>query len=201
MDLSALATKHHTDKQPAEHNYTLIYQHWLQDRSVQSMLEIGLGYGASARMWAEAFPDAEIRIIELQPWISVPVGGAERAKVIIGNQIDPEVWKQIPTGLDFVVDDGSHYPTDVITSVIYGFDKLKPGGLWFIEDTHCCLHPQFNHTGKDILYPWIYDMYLAQQVDTSSGDFYKVRDGLEGLSYNVFAIHLYKSLIVLEKAL
>lgn len=193
MNLKELAIKHHTDKH-YDHNYIPMYEEFMRGKrlSCTRILEIGLQYGASARMWREYFPGSDILFIDINPVVTV-----YGITVIKGNQNDPAVWDQVPNELDFVIDDGSHIPNDVITSFNLGFHKLKNGGLWFIEDTHCNFHPNFSD--KDVLYPWIFNILMEQQKNISCGDFYKTRETLTGSNRDILSVHFYKSVIVIEK--
>ena len=56
-----LANKYGTDKREQDHNYVRMYEQLLSGRNVDNLLEIGLGSGASALMWSEAYPRSEER--------------------------------------------------------------------------------------------------------------------------------------------
>jgi hypothetical protein len=195
--LDELAIKHCTDKASHSHAYMTMYAQWMESSRGKpiKLLEIGLGLGGSARMWVEAFPNAEIWVIDIKPTVN-----AEGAKIICGPQQDPAVWMQLPFGFDFIIDDGSHIPDHQIKSLHLGFPKLNPGGMYFIEDCHCAQHPNFNPSQEDILYSYIWSLMRQQQLDWSSGDFYKTRNGLDGLARDIYAYHFYKSVICLERA-
>ena len=205
--LNNLAIQYGTDKSSITHNYTKMYEQFMnQDRlEVLKVLEIGLGNGASARMWKDYFPNATIYVIEnfgdenKNIWNGTTIH-EDRIIIINGSQDDSNTWNKVPYNLDFVIDDGSHIPEHQITSVNLGFEKLKSGGVWFIEDTHCNFHR--NYSDKDKLYPWLYDLIVQQQIPeiTTEGDFYKIRNILQGLNKDIIAFHLYKSVIALEKA-
>lgn len=196
--LTELAHKHCTDKREILHNYMPMYTRFMESyrNTAKRILEIGMGLGGSGRMWVEAFPYSEIWIIDIKPQVEV-IG----AKVVVGSQQDQATWDKITaTDFDFIIDDGSHVPGHQISSMLMGFAKLKPGGVWFIEDTHCDFHENFNPSGADIIYKWVWELMMAQQADISTGDFYKVRAGLTGIAKDVYAYHFYKSVIALEKA-
>lgn len=207
MTLDELAIKYGTDKCSTNHNYTRMYEQFMETSRLQvsRILEIGLGNGASARMWKDYFPNALIYIIEnfgeenKKIWNNAIIN-ERNIYVIRGSQDDYKTWEEVPENLDFVIDDGSHVPEHQISSINLGFDKLKSGGVWFIEDTHCNFHTNYSY--QDKLYPWLYDLIVKQQIPqiTTEGDFYKIRHMLESLSKDILAFHLYKSIIALEKA-
>jgi demethylmacrocin O-methyltransferase len=200
--LEELAKKFGTDKQASQHNYTPMYEEWMECRREDSvnLVEIGIGpSGASARMWREYFSHGTILMIDDYTEFGGTPKEIEGVSILRGHQADPEVWENIPDGLDFVIDDGSHKPNDCIASVTKGFSKLKSGGLWFIEDTHCNFTPVFSD--KDILYPWIFDMERNIQFSNlGTGDFYKSCQNIQGLDSIVYSIHMYKSVIVLQRS-
>lgn len=105
-----------------------------------SLLEIGIQNGGSLEIWAKYFTNAT-RIVgcdidekcrELtfeDPRISVVVGDANSANTYqtITNDV---------AAFDIVIDDGSHVVSDVIQSFALYFPKVKPGGVYVIEDLH-----------------------------------------------------------------
>lgn len=204
--LSDLAIEFGTDKRPEIHNYTPIYENlfgYNSNRVVSNLLEIGFGNGASAKMWMAYFARAQISVIEkcgdefLSLWAN-PTMDIVGLDVYKGDSTDKEVWGFVPYALDVIIDDGSHFADDQIKTFMYGFDHVKEGGLYVIEDTHCNFHPSFE-CGVNI-YDWLYELIVGQQKDLSNGDFYKTREKMKGISKNIFGYYLYKSLIVFEKA-
>jgi hypothetical protein len=200
ISLDALALEFNTDKSSRDHNYTPMYEHWMSSKRDLpiNMVEIGVGLGGSARMWRSYFPSGKIVMIDNFKEFASSPRAIPGVVILEGNQDDELVWRDIPDELDFVIDDGSHKPQDCIASVMLGFEKLKSGGLWFIEDTHCNFTPVFS--SHDQLYPWIFELEHSRQLSNlGTGDFYKSFMKVEGLASEVYSIHLYKSVIVLQK--
>lgn len=136
------------------HNYTDIYEAALgRSRFEQiTMLEIGLGVtgdrwdarivhgkntgGASIKMWHDYFEKGQIYGIDINP---ADYLDNDRISTFIVDQGSTEelqaFWEQIG-GLefDFIIDDGSHRPDHQQISLGNLFGKLRPGGLYFIED-------------------------------------------------------------------
>lgn len=203
--LSDLATKYKTDKCPADHAYTPIYEKWLDKRQIESLLEVGFGSGASARMWTECYPLANIYCVEYKNdehenvWKS-PDLNINGLKTFIGDSTKKETWDNIPREIDVIIDDGSHFPKDQIETFLIGFEHLKSGGLYFIEDTHCGGEQKYGAT--TMLYEWLRDLCVNQQAFhvQTGGDFYKARPYMGYMTRDIFSIHSYKSLIVIEKA-
>ena len=86
--LCELADKFKTDKH-RPHNYTSEYYRLFAGRrnDVKRVLEVGIRYGASLRMWEALFPNAEIVGIDRHPGYLIQEG---RIKTYVGNQAKPE---------------------------------------------------------------------------------------------------------------
>jgi len=123
---------------------------------------------------------------------------------ILGDQSDEETWSTVGTHFDFIIDDGSHIPTHQIKSMSDNFWRLRSGGFWIIEDTHCMFHTLFNLTKSRFLYEWLGKLCLDQQMNGSeAGNFFKAVKTLENensLEGMIYGIRSYKSLMVFERA-
>lgn len=159
--LTELANLHGSDKGtvgpsprwPAN-NYTDIYHAYLEDRRHRdiAILEIGLGVagdrwdarivhgrnsgGASLKMWHDYFPHGRIYGIDIN---ACPYLDNDRITTFVADQgsvEDLEAFTGATRDVEFdvIVDDGSHRPDHQQVSLGYFFRKLKPGGLYFIED-------------------------------------------------------------------
>jgi len=105
-----------------------------------TLLEIGIQNGGSLEIWAKYFANAT-RIVGCDidekcrdltfedPRISVVIGDANSANSYQAVTSDVAAF-------DIVVDDGSHLVSDVIQSFALYFPKVKPGGVYVIEDLH-----------------------------------------------------------------
>ncbi|HET7641171.1 MAG TPA: hypothetical protein VFK47_20855 [Ktedonobacteraceae bacterium] len=163
--LCELARKYQTDKggwhlQAGEtcHNYTPFYYRFWKDRrlEVMNVLEIGVNYCCSLRMWEEFFPNAHIYGIDsnadcLQyngPRIHVHM--ADQGSVESLHHALHEMKNPL---FDFIVDDGSHETHHQILSCNCLMPSLKKDGLYVIEDIVLDCQPE--SVGKFIHYPWI----------------------------------------------
>jgi hypothetical protein len=176
-----------------------MYEFWMESKRLDSicLTEIGIGLGGSARMWHEYFPNGTVSMIDNFKEFAQTPRYIEGISIEVGEQTNPDTWESIEEQ-DFIIDDGSHKPIDCIKTLEIGFNKLKYGGLYFIEDTHCNFHSRYS--ADDLLYNWVHKIEQAIQTSSLSGDFYKSRDALEGIIADIYAIHLYKSVIVIQKA-
>ena len=141
MTLTEIANHHNTDKgtTPFEaHGYTEIYQKYIPADKMCTLLEIGVQYGDSIRMWNDYNPQMIVHAIDYNAHL-MRYDGNEKFTFHVGNQSDEQfmngVLEQI-SDLDFVVDDGSHYLNDTFSSFTYIFPRLKKGAVYFIEDLH-----------------------------------------------------------------
>lgn len=210
MNLKQLAEIYGTDKRESQHNYVKMYEKMLELTSVNSLLEIGLGSGASLRMWRSYFPEGKLYCIEYFEdenrinWHSANGSDIEGLIVFPGDSSKQETWEKIPYDLDVIIDDGSHEPDTQINTLLVGFPHLKSGGLYFIEDTHSSMQDIFYKDGHCKLYDLIFYFIMKQQEAKDNtgngGNFYSSVGNMENHAANIFSYHFYKSVIVLERS-
>lgn len=141
MTLNELAIHHNTDKADFCHNYCPIYQSLFDDRRFKAidLFEIGIGEGASLKMWADYFPFADIYGIDIETFNI----DHERIKTFVAHQEDKAemhtVLNEIDTFFDIIIDDGSHDADHIIKSLEMLYPYLKSGGIYCIEDVE---HPR-----------------------------------------------------------
>lgn len=149
VTLQQLAEKYGTDK--AQHGYCPFYEKHLPPRDAKiKLLEIGVKEGASLKMWAEWFPNAEIWGLDLFEEhkeedirgellsFNSPPGNYVLKQ---GNQVDWRVLEELrKREFDIIIDDGSHNARDQMIT----FFGLFNGKQYYIEDTHCNLDPFYS---------------------------------------------------------
>lgn len=149
--LDELAEKHGTDKGPSGHGYTAVYFDRLSrlTRRRFKMLEIGVLAGASARMWEEFFPLAEIRGIDIDPACSAHAAGRVSIDIVDqGNRADMQAYADREGGFELVIDDGGHRMHQQILGFEVLFPALLPGGMYIVEDTHTSYVGPYGGGGK-----------------------------------------------------
>lgn len=103
----------------------------------ERMLEIGVDRGGSLQMWREYLSDATVVGIDINPK-AAQYGDPERhVHVRIGDQTDTKFLGGVLDEFgpfDTVLDDGGHTPKQMIGSFRYLFPRLKPGGVYIVED-------------------------------------------------------------------
>ena len=137
--LDDLAVKCRTDKSHFVHNFAQFYDSYFKDlrNSSVKLLEIGVGRGASIRMWRRYFRKVDMVAVESERrrrhyWM---LG----AKLYVGRQEDREFLAKacrVNGPFDIIIDDGSHRVDDQQISLGALFPFLKDGGFYIIEDIH-----------------------------------------------------------------
>lgn len=157
MQLSALASKFQADK--LEHHFVEAYHDIMKDYrdAPVKLMEVGVHYGASMKMWWEYFPHGKIVGVD---WFEGKHGGGAsfsepmrfaseaetlgRIELCKCNQSDRDQLLQLASkyekgSFDFIIDDGSHRMKDQQLTMASLWDLVKPGGFYIIEDIHTSL--------------------------------------------------------------
>ncbi len=124
-----------------------IYPRYFEHRrdKIKTLLELGLGNGGGVEMWEEYFPNAEIyavdkigtNLLENKRQIRTRLESKPRIHFRLGDQADEEFLQEVSDEVgewDIVIDDASHIARDQIISFEKLWPRVKPGGIYFIED-------------------------------------------------------------------
>ncbi len=121
------------------HTYTEVYHELFKDRreQVKNVLEVGVNYGPSLRMWKEYFPNAKIFGLDCAEH-SMKYS-EDRIQVIMADQGSaPSLYTALSVAgvqdYDFIIDDGSHELHHQILTANVLLPFLAPGGVYIIED-------------------------------------------------------------------
>ena len=161
------------------------------------LLELGVSQGGSLELWKKYFhPKAKVAGIDLDPRCRFKL---ENLRVFVGSQDDRKVLKKAVKWLgqlDIVIDDGSHRSEHQNASLDYLFPLLGEGGLYVCEDLHSNYWPLYQGGYRkrgtfiermksliDDLHTWAHRRKPADCI----------------LAGQVFAIHIYDSMIAIEK--
>jgi hypothetical protein len=133
----------HSDKH-FWHRYTETYQQaFALLGPVVRVVEFGVFQGASTRWLAECFPRAEIVGADIA---DIQSGWPIEARISY-RQVDQgdrravnAMLAGIPGTVDLIIDDGSHVPQHQASCLAEGMARLRPGGLYILEDI-CTSHP------------------------------------------------------------
>ena len=120
------------------HNYTPTYHKLLAPvrETVKAVLEIGVNYGPSLRMWRDYFPNARIIGLDCNAECLFTDG---RIECFAADQYNAESLEGALNlaGIDkydLIVDDGSHFEHHQVFSANVLAPRLAPNGLYIIED-------------------------------------------------------------------
>lgn len=205
MDEIALRAK--TDKASDGHNYTPVYESYLEKRRQDPLLifELGIGGyqypdrgGQSLQLWYEYFPNAKIVGIDFYKKDGM---GNDRVDIVQGSQDDPALMHRLVEQYgqpDLIIDDASHVCPLTIKAFEILFPLLKPGGLYFCEDVHTSFWPDYQgdpNPDTTTLTTVNFFRSLTPQLcqDTLHPD---VRTSYAG--YLDF-IHFYRNLVIIKK--
>jgi hypothetical protein len=144
--LYEIGARHGTDK-AGERQLLNVYEEYFEPLRLADLvlIEIGVLGGASLRMWREYFPRAQIFGIDVNP--EAEAHADDRITVLIGSQSDTLFLDTVleRTGRpDIVLDDGSHYARDQITTLLHLWPHVRPGGTYVVEDLHTSYMPAYN---------------------------------------------------------
>lgn len=138
-DLYKIGSKFGTDKIHSGgpiNSYLNVMNFYFSSKRYDSIniLEIGVRESPSVLTWQEFFPNAKIYGLDIDDCTK---HNNDRIKVIVGDQTNISDLERISNNVDFfdiIIDDGSHINKDIIFSFNYLFNKLRPGGIYIIED-------------------------------------------------------------------
>jgi hypothetical protein len=196
--LDELGAHYGTDKQWA-HGYTPTYDQYLtplRDDSIR-LLELGWGGeadpnvgGASARMWRDYFPNGEVHVVELHPKNMAD----ENITLWKGSQNDPKFLQTVAEGeqFDIVLDDCSHVQSLTIRSFELLWPRVRPGGLYIVEDVHTAYQPAYGghpDPDKGLATAMGFLKRCADQVNARVGASDYIRPGYVWLDVAMVAFH------------
>ena len=151
-------------KQQPGHGYSIFYEKKLEIYKNKNLniLEIGSYAGASAAAFTKYLPKSKIYCFDVN--ISNFKYKSENINVYgidINNQkkvvktLNKIFSEQNFTQFDLIIDDGSHYLSDILNSLKFFFKYVKNNGLYIIEDYK---HPNYYKYNKNI------DHLLVDQI-------------------------------------
>ncbi len=206
MSLKYLFKKYKSDKY--FHNYHNVYEHFLHKikKKKLKILEIGVSDGSSIKAWSEYFKNSLIIGIDIKEIDTKKRKlGKSNIHILKGSQSDPKFIYSIIKKykkFDIIIDDGSHFPKNVIKSFKLLFHTLDKNGLYFIEDTQTSYNHFFGGNPFDLKFSNTHVNFFKQLTDTLN---YKeianplyLRNGYDGLIRN---ISFYNNIIVVSKGI
>lgn len=172
------------------------------------LLEVGVQNGGSLQVWSKYLPEGSTIVgIDIDPACE---GLTLGSNVSIGtaNAADPAAIDRVLANAEFdiIIDDGSHRSEHVISTFRACFSRLKPGGLYIVEDMHASY---FSSYGGGFRLPgssmeWFKDLADTLNVDHFEKDATEKisraeLDWLEGLGRQIARITFVDSMVLIDK--
>jgi len=156
LSLLEIANKYTESNKHSDHcvHYFDIYDHHFTPfRENQiTLLEIGIFRGGSLRMWKEYFHKSKVIGVDVEDLTDGTKKRLSKDGVLFyqGDATNKNLIDNIISEcgrFDIVIDDGSHYSREQISSFQILFQHVKQGGIYIIED----LFPSYwnTHVNKD----------------------------------------------------
>lgn len=125
----------HADKGTI-HSYIPEYERLLAPyRNGSTIMEIGIAYGYSMKMWGEYFTNSKIVGADISLVLDKTSFNDSKFEIIISDATKPEFLDKIKYyTFDVVIDDGSHAYEDQKATFLLLKQKMKKGGIYIIED-------------------------------------------------------------------
>jgi hypothetical protein len=170
--LDEIAIECGTDKSSLSHNYCVKYERFLpfNRKDKLSILEIGIAGGDSLKMWKQFYPNSTIIGLDVNPNCR-DIQFEKGIDVIIGSATDENCIEAISGEFDLILDDASHFSTDMIKTLDLAFKKVKSGGVYVIEDTCCSYWDNYSPSGHQTIIE-----YLKCLCDDISYNGYKLKN-------------------------
>ena len=164
------------------------------------VFEIGVSQGGSIDLWQKFF-GKKLKYYGLDINPKCKRFERENVKIFIGSQDDEalliKIKNEIPE-IDILIDDGGHTMKQQIISFEQLFSKIKNNGIYLCEDNHTSYWYQF---GGGMKRKSTYIEYVKNLVDVMhlwyAGKNTYIKN--HQLKEQIFAIHIYDSIVVIEK--
>jgi demethylmacrocin O-methyltransferase len=208
-DLNQLAVRFGSDKWGGHWHTPHYANHFAAHRERRvSVLELGIGGydapdqgGSSLLMWRYYFRRGLIHGLDIFDKSQLPFS---RVQTHQGDQSDSGYLTGLAERigpLDIVIDDGSHFSPDVISSFHALFPFVRPGGLYVIEDLQTSYWPGWEGSSTDLHTPTTSMGFLKTLVDGLNHQ-EQIRTGPYQPSYaeqHIRGIALYHNIAFIEK--
>lgn len=204
MNLDNLAIKYNTDKSSLIHNYAVKYDEIFKGYTdkFDKILEIGVLFGSSLKMWGDYFKNATIIGFDENDKSFL---NTDKIKTIIGNQNNKQDLLKLEkfAPFDLVVDDGSHQYKHQILTFESLFGLIKPNGFYIVEDICTSYWDEYKKTSFTSM---DYFKNLIDDVNFNGIRLGDLNDRKESLlttlykqKFNIEYIQFFNSIIIIRK--
>lgn len=149
------------------HSYIDVYEKEMLKTKNISLLEIGVQFGHSIKMWQEYFENSWVGGIDITLQY-LAFEGLDNVYLCDGTDKD-KISKILKNKkFDYIIDDASHTLEDQIKSFDIFYPRLKKGGKFFIEDiaSDNNLRKIKSHLSSQNIEYKIYDLrYIKNRFD------------------------------------
>ncbi len=168
------------------------------------LLEIGVQNGGSLEIWSKYLPaGSTVTGIDIDSRCAA-LPYARDVRVLIGDAADPEVLETLLPGetFDVIIDDGSHVSPEVIATFEACVKRLRPGGLYFVEDLHASYRASHAGGFRD---PGSAIEWFKSLADAVNSDHFEEADGnsavapLKRLGREIQSVSFFDSVVVVTK--
>lgn len=197
--LDELALHHGADKSTRFHGYAPIYDALftpLRQKQIR-LLEIGVAFGPSMKLWLDYFPQAIVIGVDVAPHFQT---NDPRYYEVIADQTDASKMQWVAKSygpFDIVIDDGCHLASAAYVSFEALWPGVRAGGLYIIEDTGTYWHPMYRSSVQG--WTWLHS--FIDDVNQRGKNFHGAPStGTPvGLETQIKSARFWKGLAVLEK--
>lgn len=171
-----------------------------------ALLEVGVQNGGSLELWAQVLPaGSTVTGLDIDPKVGGLAFDTDRIRTFVADASRAEAVDAVLGGqsFDIVIDDGSHKSSDVVATFPILFPRVRPGGLYVIEDLHCSYYA--SHGGgfrrPDASIAWLKGLIDALNADHVAPHEVEPEElrRLMRANREVAGIGFYDSLAVIEK--
>ena len=171
--------------------------------------------GGSLELWLKYFPRARHIVgCDIDPHVAALRFADPRISVVVGAINERATSEQIvrhAPEFDIFIDDGSHSSKDINATFYNYFHRVRPGGLFVIEDLHCAYYPDY---GGGLDAPGGSMGFLRALADAVHKDHWKEKGSIaerlapylppgtpvdDSLTADILGISIYDSICVIEK--
>lgn len=164
-----------------------------------TLVEFGVLFGGSLRMWMSYFPKATVVGVDINP--DAGPCAPEGSIFVNASQTDERAIKErlgsLPP-LGIVIDDGSHYVPHMIETFRFLWPMVMDDGVYVMEDTRIAYHavdpqwPGMKCNGDDISKP-----NQRGDIDSLALSMIRTMDNLEG---DLMSVEFHPMMIAFRKA-
>ncbi|MDC6466086.1 hypothetical protein PQZ36_00820 [Flavobacteriaceae bacterium] len=181
-------------------NYFNIYEFYFNKfiNKKPRVLEIGIQYGGSLRMWEEYFNNAKIFGIDINP--DCKKLEKENIDIQIGSQNDKKFLKEYSKyvqNLDIIIDDGGHTMDQQLNTFKELFPILNDGGIYVVEDIESSYLNMYGGGFKRRGTFVEFSKNIIDYINANHSDFLTLKPNW--YSRNIEFIHFYNNVVVIKK--